>query len=103
MARFAHALLFSGSLLCATPLLAAEPQVQVQLLQDKLQHPWSVAFLPDNQTLLITERSGQLRSWTPQGGLSQPISGGRRSGHSARAACWTWYWHPISPAADASG
>ena len=75
MARFAGALLFSGSLLCVTPLLAAEPQVQVQVLQDKLQHPWSVAFLPDNTTLLITERSGQLRSWNPQTGLSQPITG----------------------------
>lgn len=50
-------------------------EVQVQVLQDKLDHPWSVAFLPDNQTLLITERSGQLRSWQPGKGLSQPISG----------------------------
>lgn len=50
-------------------------EVQVQVLQDKLDHPWSVAFLPDNQTLLITERSGQLRSWQPGSGLSQPISG----------------------------
>lgn len=53
--------------------LAAE--VEVKVLQDKLDHPWSVAFLPDNQTLLITERSGQLRSWQPDTGLSQPISG----------------------------
>lgn len=53
--------------------LAAD--VQVQVLQDKLDHPWSVAFLPDNQTLLITERSGQLRSWQPGKGLSQPIGG----------------------------
>lgn len=44
-------------------------------MQDKLDHPWSVAFLPDNQTLLITERSGQLRSWQPGKGLSQPIQG----------------------------
>ncbi|HCX00666.1 MAG TPA: oxidoreductase, partial [Pantoea sp.] len=44
-------------------------------LQEKLNHPWSVAFLPDNQTLLITERSGQLRSWRSESGLSQPIEG----------------------------
>lgn len=73
MSRFSAALLLSGSLLCSFSTLAAD--VTVQVLQDKLDHPWSVAFLPDNQTLLITERSGQLRSWRPGLGLSQPIGG----------------------------
>ncbi len=73
MARFSTALLLSGSLFCTAPLFAAD--VKVEVLQDKLQHPWSVAFLPDNKTLLITERSGQLRSWSPESGLSQPIQG----------------------------
>lgn len=67
--------LLLGALSYAHSTLAADVQVQVQVLQDKLDHPWSVAFLPDNQTLLITERSGQLRSWQPGKGLSQPISG----------------------------
>lgn len=65
--------LLLGALSYAHSTLAAD--VQVQVLQDKLDHPWSVAFLPDNQTLLMTERSGQLRSWQPGKGLSQPISG----------------------------
>lgn len=65
--------LLAGALNCSFVAFAAD--VQVQVLQDKLDHPWSVAFLPDNQTLLITERSGQLRSWQPGKGLSQPISG----------------------------
>lgn len=65
--------LLLGALSYAHSTLAAD--VQVQVLQDKLDHPWSVAFLPDNQTLLITERAGQLRSWQPGKGLSQPISG----------------------------
>ncbi|HAU5565626.1 TPA: PQQ-dependent sugar dehydrogenase [Serratia fonticola] len=65
--------LMLGALSYAHSTLAAD--VQVQVLQDKLDHPWSVAFLPDNQTLLITERAGQLRSWQPGKGLSQPISG----------------------------
>ncbi|ORM64402.1 oxidoreductase [Pantoea rodasii] len=65
--------LLLGALSYAHSTLAAD--VQVEVLQDKLDHPWSVAFLPDNQTLLITERSGQLRSWQPGKGLSQPISG----------------------------
>ncbi|AIR86860.1 PQQ-dependent sugar dehydrogenase [Pantoea rwandensis] len=65
--------LLLGALSYAHSTLAAD--VQVQVLQDKLDHPWSVAFLPDNQTLLITERAGHLRSWQPGKGLSQPISG----------------------------
>nr|WP_310617716.1 PQQ-dependent sugar dehydrogenase [Pantoea cypripedii] len=67
------ALLFGSALSCSLPVLAAD--VQVQVLQEKLDHPWSVAFLPDNHTLLITERSGQLRSWQPGKGVSAPISG----------------------------
>lgn len=67
------ALLFGSVLSASLPALAAD--VQVQVLQDKLDHPWSVAFLPDNHTLLITERSGQLRSWQPGKGLSAPIGG----------------------------
>lgn len=73
MSRFSTALLLSSALFCASPLFAAD--VKVEVLQDKLQHSWSVAFLPDNKTLLITERSGQLRSWSPESGLSQPIKG----------------------------
>lgn len=71
--RLLPAALLFGALSTSLPLFAAD--VQVQVLQDKLDHPWSVAFLPDNQTLLITERSGQLRSWQPGKGLSQPIGG----------------------------
>lgn len=66
-------LLLSGALLFSSPLWASD--LKVEVLQDKLDHPWSVAFLPDNQTLLITERSGQLRSWRPDSGLSEPIQG----------------------------
>ncbi|WP_241523851.1 PQQ-dependent sugar dehydrogenase [Chimaeribacter coloradensis] len=57
----------------ALPALAAEPVVTV--LQEGLDHPWSLAFLPDNQGALITERGGQLRRWQPGKGLSAPISG----------------------------
>lgn len=72
MARLTAALLFGGTLF-SLPALATD--LHVQVLQDKLEHPWSVAFLPDNQTLLITERPGKLRSWKPGSGLSAPIDG----------------------------
>lgn len=63
----AAALLFSASLFAA-PLKVTE-------LQDKLDHPWSLAFLPDEQGILITERAGSLRRWQAAGGLSEPIAG----------------------------
>ncbi|WP_210451955.1 PQQ-dependent sugar dehydrogenase [Pantoea ananatis] len=73
MVRIPTPLLLSGALLFSSPLWASD--LKVEVLQDKLDHPWSLAFLPDNQTLLITERSGQLRSWRPDSGLSEPIQG----------------------------
>lgn len=73
MLRFPAVLLLGSVLLCSFHLRA--DQVSVELLQDKLDHPWSLAFLPDNQTLLLTERAGQLRSWQPEKGLSAPIAG----------------------------
>lgn len=68
----AFPLIFSA-LAVALPAHAVDPQVTE--LQDKLDHPWSMAFLPDNQGLLITERSGQLRVWKEGKGLSAPITG----------------------------
>lgn len=40
-----------------------------------LNHPWAVAFLPNNQGMLITERPGHLRVVSPEGKLSAPLSG----------------------------
>ena len=40
-----------------------------------LDHPWAVAFLPNNKGMLITERPGQLRVVSPEGKLSAPLSG----------------------------
>ncbi len=61
------------ALTVATPLLAAQPTVTE--LQDKLDHPWSLAFLPGNNGMLITERAGQLLHWQEGKGLSAPIEG----------------------------
>lgn len=48
---------------------------EVEELQTGLDHPWSLAFLPNNEGMLITERSGQLRRWQAGKGLSPPIAG----------------------------
>ncbi len=68
----AHGLLLFV-LALSTPGIAAEPVVTV--LQDKLDHPWSLAFLPGNDGILMTERAGQLRHWQEGKGLSAPIDG----------------------------
>jgi glucose/arabinose dehydrogenase len=49
--------------------------LQVSQLVAGLEHPWSMAFLPDRQGLLVTERPGRLRLVSLQGELSEPIGG----------------------------
>lgn len=48
-------------------------KVQVDVLTDKLNEPWGMAFLPDG-SMLITERGGTLRRFT-NGKLTKPLSG----------------------------
>ncbi|EOW6643507.1 PQQ-dependent sugar dehydrogenase [Cronobacter muytjensii] len=54
---------------------AAALPAKVDVLQENLDHPWSLAFLPDNQGMLITLREGELKRWQPGKGLSGPITG----------------------------
>ncbi|WP_025127394.1 PQQ-dependent sugar dehydrogenase [Pseudomonas sp. PH1b] len=49
--------------------------VHLTPLVEGLNHPWALAFLPGNQGMLVTERSGSLRLVSPQGKLSAPLSG----------------------------
>lgn len=39
-----------------------------------LEHPWGLAFLPDGR-MLVTERPGRLRIATPDGTVSEPLTG----------------------------
>ncbi len=71
-----------------SPVPPSQAGAQVTELANGLNHPWSLAFLPDNQGALITERSGQLRLWKPDGGLSSPLKGVPRVWVSGQAGLW---------------
>lgn len=68
--------LWVSSIALLSPYASAElSAVKVEVLQTKLDHPWSLAFLPDNRGMLITLRGGQLRHWQSGKGLSDPLTG----------------------------
>lgn len=62
-----------GALLCL-PAMAQPPAYEIETVARDLEHPWSIAFLPD-QRLLVTERAGRLRLIEPDGAVSAPIEG----------------------------
>ncbi|RJG13996.1 PQQ-dependent sugar dehydrogenase [Pseudomonas cavernicola] len=49
--------------------------LSVALVAAGLEHPWSLAFLPGEQGLLVTERPGRLRIVGADGALSAPLMG----------------------------
>ncbi len=75
--------------LCATALLplsavyAADSQqfpseqgsITATPVAKGLDHPWALAFLPDQQGFLVTELPGNLRFVSPDGKLSAPLKG----------------------------
>ena len=46
----------------------------MQTIAKGLEHPWSLAFLPDKR-MLVTERPGRLRVVGPDGRISEPLTG----------------------------
>ena len=48
----------------ALPALS-QAAVRVEVLQNRLAQPWGMAFLPDDQGILITLRGGELKRWQP--------------------------------------
>ena len=48
-------------------------RVRVETIASGLDHPWSLAFLPDGRYLVIERNSGQLRIGTVGGELSEPV------------------------------
>jgi aldose sugar dehydrogenase len=57
----------------ATPA-SVKGAVEVQTIAKGLEHPWSLAFLPDKR-MLVTERPGRLRLVEPDGRVSEPLTG----------------------------
>lgn len=96
-------LIFLPALLFPVSLLAAPDAVKVEVLQNRLDHPWSLAFLPDNNGLLVTLRGGQLRHWQAGKGFPIRLLASLRSGRAGRVACWMWCWHLISRNRGESG
>ena len=53
---------------------SAAAQTQLETRVDVLEHPWSLAFLPDGR-MLVTEKPGRLRIVGPQGLEDSPVGG----------------------------
>jgi glucose/arabinose dehydrogenase len=56
------------------PPPARESRYRAEVITDKLTGPWALAFLPDGN-FLVSERRGTLRTVSPKGEVSEPISG----------------------------
>ena len=81
---------FLVPLICLSSALWAAPAtVNVEVLQDKLDHPWALAFLPDNHGMLITLR-GCVTGKQEKDYLRR-FPECRTFGRTGRAACWTWF------------
>jgi glucose/arabinose dehydrogenase len=73
----------SALITVAAPVLAASVQelkseqgtLEVTTIVKGLDHPWALAFLPDRQGMLVTERPGNLRVISADGKRSAPLSG----------------------------
>ena len=57
------------------PAAALAARERVEVLQNQLEHPWALAFLPDDRGILMTLRGGELRLWQREKGLAPAISG----------------------------
>ena len=94
---------------CASVLLGLSIQASAATYQSEegtltvdevvtgLQHPWAVAFLPDDKGMLVTERTGSLRRVASDGKLSAPISGVPTVWVQGQGGCWTSSCHRTSP------
>lgn len=66
--------LLSTAAVMALSAAAQSPAYRIESVAEGLEHPWAVAFLPDDR-LLITERSGRLRIVDANGLQPEPVGG----------------------------
>ncbi|VVM79244.1 PQQ-dependent sugar dehydrogenase [Pseudomonas fluorescens] len=59
----------------AEELKSEQGTLEVTPVVQGLDHPWALAFLPDRQGILVTERPGNLRVVSSDGKLSAPLDG----------------------------
>ncbi|MBD9585961.1 PQQ-dependent sugar dehydrogenase [Pseudomonas sp. PDM03] len=74
----ASALISAAAPVFAAPVQTLESEqgtLEVTPIAKGLDHPWALAFLPDRQGMLVTERPGNLRVVSVDGKLSAPLSG----------------------------
>ena len=78
MKRALLALAVTGLLALTPPVMAERSELgELQLTEVAagLEHPWALAFLPEGQGYLISERPGRLRLLDAQGRLHPPLGG----------------------------
>jgi len=74
----ASALIANSAAVFAAPvqdLKSEQGTLEVTTVAQGLDHPWALAFLPDRQGLLVTERPGNLRLVSLEGKASAPLTG----------------------------
>lgn len=62
------------ALLLTATVTLAQPAYRIDTIADGLEHPWSLAFLPDGR-MLVTERPGRLRVIADGELLPEPVAG----------------------------
>ena len=67
-------LLTTAALAQKSTVVTDAGEIKVETLVEGLDHPWGMAFLPDNR-LLVTERAGTLRILDTNNNLSEPLGG----------------------------
>jgi glucose/arabinose dehydrogenase len=91
-------LLAALALVVATPVSAqtfdtAKGRISVNAVVTGLDQPWGIDFLPDGR-MIVTEKSGQLRTITAEGKVSLPIKGVPRVDDSGQGGLLDVTLHP---------